>query len=846
MTTKHNYHVKELAISLAASALMGLFLTGNPVKARMQELQPSTTQESSAWAGKVKSNSENSKIVNLADSENQNSLAVVTNQDHHQKPNKDQWSNPADYKNDVPVQILGINDTHGNIDTTGRTWIGYRLYQNAGNAARLAGYLNNAENDFKEKNPNGTSIRVESGDIVGASPATSSLLQDEPTMHVLKAMHIEIGTLGNHEFDRGLDEFDRILEGKAPKKGQFNQEEQDYPHENSDIQIVVSNLVRTSDGKVPFGWKPYIIKEINDNGKKVKIGFIGIETTDLPKLTFAKNLKGYKVLDEAESIAKYDKILQDQGVHAIVVLAHTGVETYKGKTSGDAVNILQKLNRIDPNNSVDLYVAAHSHQYANATVGKTKVVQAACFSKAYDDAIGYIDPKTDDFVSGSLVTHVYPVMSAADDSKSKDGPIVNPDADVEKIIKDAENRTSKITNSIIGKAAKAQNISKDLNQNNENEIGDLVVDAQMAEAKRKGIAADVALTNGGGVRNELKVESDGSIKWQSAQSVQPFSNQIQVFEMSGKQLYNILDSQYAATNESRYYLLSGMHYVYTTQNNKDFPKKVAVLYDAHNKPIDPNKTYRVITSNYLVDSTPEFKGAKKVADLGIDTDLFVDYIKHQTEAGKLITAPTLDRKKEVTPEQAAQLIKEAQAELSNESKSQQSTSTNNASTDSNDNSSVTSTVIKPKANQAQTNAKSEQKLANKRRRKIQLKHNAFVYNKKGRIVFKLGKKFLLKKGSYIHLLNKGRKVLINKHEYYQIGKNEFVKVANTITRIKRLRLRHNAFVFSKSGKIIKHGKKPLLLKKGKSIRLKIGLIVTICHKRFYQIGKNHFVKASNF
>ncbi len=51
--------------------------------------------------------------------------------------------------------------------------------------------------DFKDKNPEGNTFRVEAGDMVGASPATSSLLQDEPTMKSLKAMNVNIGTLGN-------------------------------------------------------------------------------------------------------------------------------------------------------------------------------------------------------------------------------------------------------------------------------------------------------------------------------------------------------------------------------------------------------------------------------------------------------------------------------------------------------------------------------------------------------------------------------------------------------------------------------------------------------------------------
>ena len=122
------------------------------------------------------------------------------------------------------------------------------------------------------------------------------------------------------------------------------------------------------------------------------------------------NYKDYEILDEAETIAKYDQILRRQGVNAIVVLAHTAVASSNGTTKGDAVDILQKLNQLDPANSVDIYLAAHSHQYANAKVGQTHLVQAIYTGKAYDDIIGYLDPATNDFVADSVVAHVYPVL----------------------------------------------------------------------------------------------------------------------------------------------------------------------------------------------------------------------------------------------------------------------------------------------------------------------------------------------------------------------------------------------------------------------------------------------------
>lgn len=243
----------------------------------------------------VNSGSVKAEDVGQTDRTNQlqqnNIIRVTTNRDNAKKPNNDYWKNPIDYKEDIPVQVLGINDLHGNLDTTGKAYVGRRVSHNAGGIARLSSYLNNAESDFKSKNPNGNTFRVEAGDMVGASPATSSLLQDEPTMKSLKAMNINIGTLGNHEFDEGLEEFNRIVEGKAPQKGQFNEEEQNYPHENSDLQIVVSNVVNKNDQTVPFNWKPYLTKEVKAGNKRSKIGFIGIVTADMPKLTFCKESK---------------------------------------------------------------------------------------------------------------------------------------------------------------------------------------------------------------------------------------------------------------------------------------------------------------------------------------------------------------------------------------------------------------------------------------------------------------------------------------------------------------------------------------------------------------------------
>lgn len=610
------------------------------------------------------------------------SVQVVTNPDPASQPGQaTDWSDLAKYQGYVPVQILGINDFHGGLSNTGTAQIGDQTYQNTGTAERLAGSLNQAESDFKAANPAETTIRVEAGDMVGASPTNSALLQDESTMHALKAMHIEYGTLGNHEFDEGLGEFNRIVTGGQPTK-QYNDAEMAYPHEASDINIITANVIlkgtKTDDnyGEIPYGFQPYIIMEIHTSDNK--IGFIGIETADLPILTLYDNYKDYEILDEAETIAHYEKILRNQGVNAIVVLAHTGVETKNGETKGTAVDIIQKLYQIDPDNSVDIYLAGHSYQYANATVGSVKLVQAIYTGKAYDDIIGYINPATNDFAPDSIVSHVFPVLS------EKDNPAAISDPTVAGIVEDATKRVAPVINQKIGEAATPETITGRLHNTitRENQAGELVVDGQLAEARKLGVNADFAMTNTGGVRADLVVEPDHTITWGAAQAVQPFGNILRVVEMTGQQVIDALNQQY--DEDQNYYLqIAGLKYYYTDSDDPNQPYRVVAAYDENGQSLDMNKTYRVVINDFLAgggDGFTAFKGTNQIAVIDADTEVFMSYIADQTNAGNLIKAPVTDRKNYLTPAEAEALLHPVVPDTPANSETGQTNTENNGNT----------------------------------------------------------------------------------------------------------------------------------------------------------------------
>ncbi|MBM5694396.1 bifunctional metallophosphatase/5'-nucleotidase [Listeria seeligeri] len=542
----------------------------------------------------------------------------------------------------VPIQILGINDFHGALETASKDASGSPI----GGADYLATNLDNATSSFIQANPDATAdnaIRVQAGDMVGASPAVSGLLQDEPTMKVLQKMNFEVGTLGNHEFDEGLPEYKRILDGVSTNK--FGPIVEAYPRIKSDMKIVAANVVNKGTNTVAEGFPPYYVKEIDG----VKVGFIGIVTTEIPNLVLANHIKDYDFLDEAETIVKYSAELRDQGVNAIVVLSHvpalstgnpnTGT---KQDVAGEAANMMTKANELDPNNSVDLVLAGHNHQYTNGLVGKTRIVQSYNNGKAFSDVTGELDKTTGDFVSPPDAKITYNTRS------------VTPNADITAVTEDAKSRIEGVINETIGLANK-EVISRETNPENkaiddkESELGNMITDAQRYMANKAGADVDFAMTNNGGIRADLTTRlanGQNEITWGAAQAVQPFGNILQVVEMSGADITEALSQQYLS-NQTYFLQISGLKYTFTDTDDLDHAYKIASVTTEDGTPLKADQKYKVVINDFLFgggDGFSAFKKANLVTAIDPDTETFINYIKDQKAAGKVITAQKEGRK----------------------------------------------------------------------------------------------------------------------------------------------------------------------------------------------------------
>ena len=108
----------------------------------------------------------------------------------------------------IVVQLLAYNDFHGNLETLTRSSDRRRI----GGAAVLAAYLDDREQQAKRAGVL-RSLRVLAGDNIGATPLVSAVQRDEPTLGALDLLETRYSSVGNHEFDFGINELRRQANG---------------------------------------------------------------------------------------------------------------------------------------------------------------------------------------------------------------------------------------------------------------------------------------------------------------------------------------------------------------------------------------------------------------------------------------------------------------------------------------------------------------------------------------------------------------------------------------------------------------------------------------------------------
>lgn len=578
----------------------------------------------------------------------------------------------------VNVKLIALNDFHGNIETTSATNGGQVTLPDGAAGTKVdvggAAYLATLVKQLKAKNPN--SIVVGAGDLIGASPFTSAITHDEATVDILNQIGVEVTSVGNHEFDRGLPELRRLQSGGCyPASGGQGVVGVDTCLQNgtfpgASYKYLAANTVAATGSTL---FDATFVKKFGN----VSVGFVGLTTKDTAGLVSADAYAGYTFSDEATTINKYADQLKANGSKAVVVLIHQGGQTtatsINDKTCpgfvGDIKPILDKLNA-----NVDVVISGHTHQeyvcnYKSAASGKTLLVTSTGF---YGSNVSEIDLVISP-ISGviSVSANTVPVIRDTNTATIPTGfNKLAKDAAVDTAVTRYTTLAKQAGNVVVGsigadiKRALLNNGTRD--ETNESALADVMADSYLGGVPG---AADIAFVNPGSVRADLIFSAgnpQGTVTYSMLATIEPFGNTLVTVNLTGAQVLRVLEEQWEGANATAKTnpttntvgrilgISKGLTYNYDNNAAKgaaagNGARVVAGSVKLNGVAIDPAKTYKVVTNAFLSPSLASTTapdnfavimngGTNRIDTKILDLDAFVAFFKLPANAN--LPSPT--------------------------------------------------------------------------------------------------------------------------------------------------------------------------------------------------------------
>jgi 5'-nucleotidase len=531
----------------------------------------------------------------------------------------------------IEVQILAINDFHGNIETpAGPVSIaqpdGTVLKARVGGAAQLASALKSA----RSGHPN--SITVAAGDLIGASPFSSAHFLDEPTIDAMNMAGLALASVGNHEFDKGSAELLRMQRGGC-EKHTTRVPCRLEPFAGAHFQYLAANVVG-SDGATLF--PATAIKQVGP----IRIGFIGETLRATGTLVSPGGVSGLHFTDEADTANALVPKLKAAGADAIVLLIHQGgtlPETYVEQgCNGLSGDILPILDRLDP--AITTVISGHTHQAYACAIDKggasRLLTSAGKYGYLYSDVRLSFDPATHRLIGEHAANVPVTGQSGADPAVA---------ALVERYVAAARPAAERVVGHLLAPLLKSGN-------ERESPVADLIADAQLAATKApdRG-AADLSFINSGGVRTDLVPNADGSITYAQIFALEPFGNNLVVRTLTGAQLHALLEQQFVDKDGAAAFqasiLIPSANFRFDYDLSRPAGQRIVAM-TLNGKPVDPAATYRVTVNNFLAsggDGYSVLAQPGEAFDGGLDLDALEAWLATNP------AAPAVGRMTNVTP-----------------------------------------------------------------------------------------------------------------------------------------------------------------------------------------------------
>jgi 5'-nucleotidase len=517
----------------------------------------------------------------------------------------------ADYDDDVVIDIIGINDFHGRIES------GFHQSPVAG-AAVLAG----AVRDFRAANEN--TIFVSAGDNIGASTFTSFVAGDQPTIDVLNEMGLEVAALGNHEFDQGrVDVDDRVIPA-------------------SDFPLLGANIYEASTGEPAYD--EYWVKEVDG----VRVGFIGANTEDLPALVSPAGIRSLEVGSIVDATNRVAAQLTDGDeangeADVVVLLVHEGPPT---SALADVVGE-NNFGEIVTGLSDDVHAifSGHTHlQFAYQLPvegwadGLTRpVVHGGQYGEALAHVQLTVDRDTKQLVDTASAVVPLGTNTATPPANANWVANFEPVASVQAIVDAAVAQANELGAVRIGEVTAdirraVQSNGTTENRGGESTLGNLVADMQLWATSE--LDTEIAFMNPGGLRADLVYGTDGTVTFRQAAVVQPFANTLVTMDLTGRQVVAVLEEQWQPEGASRPFLKLGVAgATYTYDPTAARGERITEVFVGDER-LDLDASYRVVVNSFLAAGGDNFftlaEGTDRADSGRVDLQAAVDFMNAQS------------------------------------------------------------------------------------------------------------------------------------------------------------------------------------------------------------------------
>ncbi|KPZ72618.1 MULTISPECIES: bifunctional 2',3'-cyclic-nucleotide 2'-phosphodiesterase/3'-nucleotidase [Shewanella] len=356
---------------------------------------------------------------------------------------------------EVDLRIMETSDIHANI-------MDYNYY--SGQTDKTIGLARTAALIHEARAEVSNSVLVDNGDLLQGSPmgdyiahefkSTNQLADTHPAYKAMNTLNYEVGNIGNHEFNYGLDFLDQATA------------ESNFPYISANVYCEVDDCFRDVKAGEPL-FEPFIIKDqlvVDKNGDEhtIQIGYIGFVPPQI-KIWDKQNLDG-KVIARGivESAERYVPQMKAAGADVIIAIPHSGIGSSENPSDMNAENATWALTTVE---GIDAIMFGHSHsvfpssQFAdveNVDLDKGTINGvAAVMPGRWGDNLGVVDlTLTQEDGAWTVVnsqSDARPIFIKATDTTEEFA--VEPDADIHAMVEIEHNATLDYVNAPIGKSS---------------------------------------------------------------------------------------------------------------------------------------------------------------------------------------------------------------------------------------------------------------------------------------------------------------------------------------------------------------------------------------------------------